>query len=496
MADRAAAEEQETGTRGVFGPGDPLSRLPRIPWFFLGIACYRAWLEIAFIDPAYTPPDLPVSAHNVLDGCMVVALLACAAAAGRISPLFNRPPAYLACAALLVVGTGGTFAAGLLPGFPSWLGMGFVACGGVGTALLILLWSELYGCLNPLRVVLYYAASIMLAGLLVLICRGFLLPWLVGAALVLPLVSLLAVLLGFRSLPPAERPAPHPVRSGFPWKPVLLMAVYGFAYGLEQASIAGELGSSPHSAGGTVFVGAVVFVGVLLRGERFDFSLMYRAGLPLMIGAFLLLPSFGFLGSRVSHFCATASYAAFQILIMLVLANICRRYGTSAVWLFGFERGLRSICIVGGRQTGVAVTGLELPFDPSLIVSALIVLLVAAMTMLLLSERELGSRWGLTLHGDGGDANPGREESREELVERRCRELAARHGLSMREKEVVELLAQHKTAAEIGQELFISAATAKTHARNIYRKLGVHSREELVGLLEPDGGGSAAATGR
>lgn len=486
MANDAATEEQETEAHGVFGSNDPLSRLPRIPWFFLGIACYRAWLEVTFIEPVYALPNLPVSTHNLLDGCMVVALLACAAAAGRISPLFNRPPAYLAGAALLLVGTGGTFAAGLLPDLPAWLGAASVACGGVGTALLILLWSELYGCLNPLRVVLYYAASIMLGGLLVLICRGFLLPWLVGAAFVLPLVSLFAVFLGFRSLPLAERPAPHPVRSGFPWKPVLLMAVYGFAYGLQQASFTGELGSGPHSAGGTVFVGAVVFVGVLLRGERFNFSLMYRAGLPLMIGAFLLLPSFGFLGSRVSHFCATASYAAFQVFIMLVLANICRRYGTSAVWLFGIERGLRSICIVGGRQTGTELAGLELPFDPSLLASALIVLLMAAMTMLLLSERELGSRWGLALHGDGEAADAGREASREELVERRCRELAAQHGLSAREEEVVQLLVQHKTAAEVGQELFISAATAKTHARNIYRKLGVHSREELARLIEPD----------
>lgn len=53
------------------------------------------------------------------------------------------------------------------------------------------------------------------------------------------------------------------------------------------------------------------------------------------------------------------------------------------------------------------------------------------------------------------------------------------------------MLARHKTSSEIAQELFIFAATAKTHARNIYRKLDVHSREELCALVEaPEGEGA------
>jgi len=52
--------------------------------------------------------------------------------------------------------------------------------------------------------------------------------------------------------------------------------------------------------------------------------------------------------------------------------------------------------------------------------------------------------------------------------------------LSDREMEVLELLAEGLSNAEIGQRLFIALPTVKSHTRNIYGKLGVHSRKEAV----------------
>ncbi len=53
-------------------------------------------------------------------------------------------------------------------------------------------------------------------------------------------------------------------------------------------------------------------------------------------------------------------------------------------------------------------------------------------------------------------------------------------GLSKRELEVLELLAQGLTNKEIGRQLFISEATAKVHVQRILRKLGVHTRTEAA----------------
>ena len=52
--------------------------------------------------------------------------------------------------------------------------------------------------------------------------------------------------------------------------------------------------------------------------------------------------------------------------------------------------------------------------------------------------------------------------------------------LTEREEAVLRLLRGPLSLREIGQELFLSANTIKTHTRAIYRKLGVSARTEAV----------------
>lgn len=51
--------------------------------------------------------------------------------------------------------------------------------------------------------------------------------------------------------------------------------------------------------------------------------------------------------------------------------------------------------------------------------------------------------------------------------------------LTPREAEVMELLRSGRSNAEIAQTLHVSIETVRTHARRIYRKLGVKTRREL-----------------
>ncbi|MEJ2262597.1 MAG: LuxR C-terminal-related transcriptional regulator [Anaerolineales bacterium] len=52
--------------------------------------------------------------------------------------------------------------------------------------------------------------------------------------------------------------------------------------------------------------------------------------------------------------------------------------------------------------------------------------------------------------------------------------------LSDREMEVLHLLVTDLTVPEIAEELYISVSTVRSHVKNIYRKLGAHSRLEAV----------------
>ena len=63
-------------------------------------------------------------------------------------------------------------------------------------------------------------------------------------------------------------------------------------------------------------------------------------------------------------------------------------------------------------------------------------------------------------------------------------------GLTVRELEILRLIATGKSAPEIAEALIVSASTVKTHIRNLFEKLEVNDRAAAVaegmrrGLLE------------
>ena len=59
---------------------------------------------------------------------------------------------------------------------------------------------------------------------------------------------------------------------------------------------------------------------------------------------------------------------------------------------------------------------------------------------------------------------------------------SATAGISAREAEVLTLVAQHLSNAEIGARLFISVRTVETHVSSLLRKLGVPDRRGLAQL--------------
>lgn len=78
------------------------------------------------------------------------------------------------------------------------------------------------------------------------------------------------------------------------------------------------------------------------------------------------------------------------------------------------------------------------------------------------------------------------ERERESTPAAAAHALAERYGLTAREAEVLELVAQGRNMTYVQKALCISPGTSSTHINHIHQKLDVHSREELIDLVQEE----------
>ena len=68
-------------------------------------------------------------------------------------------------------------------------------------------------------------------------------------------------------------------------------------------------------------------------------------------------------------------------------------------------------------------------------------------------------------------------------INARCAAVGAERRLTPREIEVMQMLCAGRSRSYVAETLYISENTVKTHTDRLYKKLGVHSREELQELV-------------
>lgn len=68
-------------------------------------------------------------------------------------------------------------------------------------------------------------------------------------------------------------------------------------------------------------------------------------------------------------------------------------------------------------------------------------------------------------------------------LDERCDKLGETYDLTPREIEITKLLCRGRSKTNIAETLFISDNTVRSHARRIYAKLGIHSKQDLYELI-------------
>ena len=522
----------------------------------LGWGFLLAWVFCAFYSGSMDGLSMVVDAMgggvarrlalSVLPvGSAVVSLVVIVAAERRLGPPTNCRALIVAAPLAVTVTTPMLF----LPAYgfaatPFLFAVSAVLTG-AGSALMWVMWGQLYARLPQDAVESCAPASAFVAALLSIAAMAA--PQGASIALVsaFPLVSgaLLwrawsetsALASADHASPPA---APLPLREAFG---SMGRGGFGILAACMFVSIEGSFwasASADASHAVIIFVVSALFMAVVSVSatagpRRVSLSFAYRWMCPLMVAGFAAIIV---LGTKTGAFAAAgvgiASRFAFCVITQMYFASYAARGAATPVqsyavgWLFVHVGDLLGLLVSFPLQGAIGASAIE----PSGAAAVLIVALVAAVMLALNDETrflswetprsctgaegEGGSTSGVSVsdapanEAEGGEsaagetgasasaaadasAGPAAASSSQnpqpvDSIGQRVALLAREHKLTPRETEVFGLLAHGRSIPYVRDALFISRDTAATHAKHIYAKLDVHSRQELIDLVMSD----------
>ena len=260
---------------------------------------------------------------------------------------------------------------------------------------------------------------------------------------------------------------------------VLLKASFGFA--MTFASV-----DATPQATVLACVPALFVACALLACGRMGLDALYKAAMLSVLAGFLLVNPLlsSMMGlPAVANVMLRAGSDLTRMLVFMLVANLGARNPMGATGVALFVGGANSLGSVVGAQLGILANA-TLARDP-----ALFALLLAAIVFAFVAYNVLSPdvfNFDKTVQGVE-TVRPVQEIEQTGAVDALAKAIAQavnRFGLTPREAEALELLAHGRNTAAIQERMVVSRSTAKTHVRNVYAKLGVHSQQDLIDLVE------------
>ncbi len=453
---------------------DKAAGFTRVALVFLGFALIRRWLSlVTFLVPAHVAATLPLSMSTLFALVQCATSVAVVVASHRLAPLHRRGPFLGGSVALL---SGGTLLAAFSGSFfqPALACMAGVGLAAAGYSVLFVLWLELYACLDPAKAAVAYAGSFVACSALWWVLQRLDELVLVAVSGLLPVVSLLMLVSGFRRIPRNHLPSDRQcVSLSSSWRFVFWIAAFSFVYGVAESIALPGFGSSAYV--GRLFPNIVVLVGTMFFVRRFDLATIYRMALPLMLVGFVSAIVAG--DPYVTQFFVTAGYECYLALAYIFACSIACRLRASSASLCALILAVHSsMMLVGKACSGLALPLAQAP-DQQAIVFGVLGLALAATSAFVFREKDFYRQWNIS--GFSPQANEDERAARKTVGK-----AAARFGLNPREEHIAVLVMEGKSNAEIASELFIAPGTVRAHTSRIYGKFDVHSREELMARLQ------------
>ncbi len=265
--------------------------------------------------------------------------------------------------------------------------------------------------------------------------------------------------------------SPHPPKRYF-----ATAFLHGLSMGVLFIALAfgggAIVGSFVHVA--CFIVGALLIV-IAVFSVNMDYNrLLYRVGIPLIALGLLLIglvPDAPVVGNGVY----SVGYAFVAVIMICLNMYFISGLGFSPVYIVSFA----TLFLIMGEVTGVA---LGLLASANMAGPQVVAVLGCAVAFVLpvgalycLNGRNMVSGWGSVRIND---------TDRECDIDRARKVIVREFQLSAREAEVLDLISRGRSRKSIGNALFLSEETVKSYTSNLYKKLGVHSKQELLDVLE------------
>jgi len=285
---------------------------------------------------------------------------------------------------------------------------------------------------------------------------------------------------------------------------VVCVCVVGFVWKVV-ARLNGAISSMEAFAVAVGMVVAALLVAGMGLFQRRDFDIMriYQFIFPIVTGA-LLLPVF--LGGEWMPFLSSCLMCGFEVLNLILIitcAAYAHKHSLKASQVYVPCVGLSLVAMLVGDLAGF-VAGAHALLDMTIMAGALFACAyLLALVMSIVSFAQ-GKRARVDASADVGviirnaeavdtaqtgvvspseATEPERPIDKREQLEGAIAELGPAEPVSKRELDVLEMYLQGYNVPTTAQKLFISENTVRSHTKNLYRKFGVHSRQELIELF-------------
>lgn len=492
---------------------------------FLGSAFWVAWILLIYSTELFSD-TYDVHTYNAL--CYFVSTFSIAAtyiALASIGPrgfrFVGSRRAALATGALAAAGTV-LIVAGAHRDMPGSL----VCCvagnlmTGFGTGCLSMRCAGLYGELSARRSFVMTFCMMAVGMLVYAAALTFVRPALVATTALLPLAAAFMTLVDDAPDSSARSEGTRALGPAF-WRFAAIVFLLSFAFTISRGLYpnALPLGQFNESRGfvalAILVVCAVMVVVSSALPDRYGFGKVTYWVVAASAVVLFFVPLTGVYSASVGVALSTA-FILLGAVAWALLGGIASITGLSALRVFGFGFAGYLLGSMLGWPLGQLLDNLdvlkgqhwvEVVFAAAVLVLLFVLLRKDAMDRLL-SPREdgqagpagAGEDGGVDAAGEGagvpegpagaGDApNEGAAAGADDDMRKlRWRvvveQMAQEHGLTMREAEVLLLMSKGRNARGIADELDISYNTARTHVRNIYTKLDVHSQNALVNTVE------------